>query len=153
MSKLKYEGISSVRLSAGIYALGKLAGAGITLLLLSLATLGLPSSGGIPQGWPVTPAHAVYAYGLVASLVADALQKLLPARPVLAAISAYPLCGLGAGLWLAAEQGGEAWVCAAAGVLVLLVFLLAQSACERVPALLPVFAFVVPLIFLLPGLG
>ncbi|WP_410513243.1 hypothetical protein PaeBR_01860 [Paenibacillus sp. BR2-3] len=149
MNKSNFGGIPSVRLTAGMYALRKLACAGLTFLLLSLFMLWVPESGGKPQGWPVTVPYAVYVYGLTASLAADALLRLLPGSSLSRSLIVYGASGLGAGLWLWTEQGGTWWVCGVAGVLVLLLFRATELAADRAPLLLPVFALFAPLLYLL----
>ncbi|MFC3749310.1 hypothetical protein [Paenibacillus sp. GCM10012306] len=141
--------ITSVRLTAGMYALSKLACAGLLFLLLSLLTLVYPASEGSPgEEWPVSAAYAIYAYGLPAALVADGLLRILRIRLLAVAFVVYAAAGLGAGLWLAAEQGGTPLLCAAAGIIGLLLFRTAQIAVERLPLFLPVFALFVPLLCL-----
>ncbi|MFE4712916.1 hypothetical protein ACFRAM_18720 [Paenibacillus sp. NPDC056722] len=141
--------ITSVRLTAGMYALSKLACAGLSFLLLSLVILAYPTSNGSAgEEWPVSAAYAIYAYGLPAALVADGLLRLLRIRLLALAFVVYAVAGLGAGLWLAAEQGGTPLLCAVAGIIVLLLFRTAQIAVERLPLLLPVFALFVPLLCL-----
>jgi hypothetical protein len=149
MNKIQFNEIPSVRLTAGMYALSKLACAGVTFIILSLLMLWVPESGGKPQGWPVTVPYAVYAYGLTAALVADALIRLLSVRSQVFSLLVYAVSGLGAGLWLFAEQGGTWWWCSLAGVMVLLSFYAAELMTDRVPLLLPVFALFAPLIYLL----
>jgi len=149
MNKSHFSEIPSVRLTAGMYALGKLACAGLTFLLLTIFLLWLPQTGGKPQGWPVSISHAVYGYGLTASLVADALLRLVRGKSFLGGLILYGIVGLGAGLWLSAEQGGTWWLCALIGVLILLLFRATDLAAERAPLLLPVFALIAPLLGLL----
>lgn len=143
------EGVSSVRLNAGMYALSKLSAAGLAFLVLSLLNLPLPVAGS--GGWPVSVAYGLYAYSLAAAIAADGLLKLLRRRErtpsVIAAV--YAAAGFCAGLWMAAEQGGDYWLCGLAGLGALLLFRLAQTAGDRLPGLLPVFALFVPLICLL----
>ncbi|MNN94690.1 hypothetical protein D3C81_2133600 [compost metagenome] len=64
------------------------------------------------------------------------------------ALVLYAVAGFGAGLWLAAEQGGNSFTCGIAGIAALLLFRLAQLAGEHYPLLLPVFALFVPLLCL-----
>ncbi|MDQ0196201.1 hypothetical protein [Paenibacillus wynnii] len=149
MNKTHFDEIPSVRLTAGMYALSKLACAGLTFLLLSLYVLWVPEIEGKPQGWPVTIPYAVYVYGLTASLAADALLRLLSHKTMVLSLTLYGLSGLGAGLWVAAEEGGVWLQCAVAGVLLLVIFYATEVITERTPLLLPVFALFAPLLYLL----
>lgn len=148
MNKLKDYDLPSVRLSAGMYALTKLSAAGLTFMLVSLAMLAFPRTDGVPEGWPASVPYAIYAYGLPAALVSDALLRVFRFASLTPALVLYAACGYGAGVWLAAEQGGDAVTCGIAGIFALLLFRLAQLAGERQPLLLPVFALFVPLICL-----
>jgi hypothetical protein len=141
--------MTSVRLTAGMYALSKLACAGLSFMLLSLLALVFPESWG-QQGddWPVSAAYAIYAYGLPAALVADGLLRLLRVRFLPLAYVVYAAAGAGAGLWVAAEQGGAPLVCVTAGIVGLLLFRTSQVAVNRLPLFLPVFALFVPLLCL-----
>ena len=101
MNKLHNYDISpvpSVRLTAGLYALGKLASAGLTFVLLSLLMLFFPYQDGIPVGWPISVPYAVYAYALPAALVADALLRLLRTESSLLAWPIFAAAGFGAGV-------------------------------------------------------
>ncbi|WP_151735671.1 hypothetical protein [Paenibacillus tengchongensis] len=149
MTKFKEYDHPSVRLSAGLYALAKLSAAGLTFMLLTLAVLWLPVQDGIPEGWPVSVAYAVYAYALPAALLADALLHLLRLPALLPALVVHAAAGFGAGLWLAAEQGAPWLESSLAGIAALLAFRLAELAGERYPLLLPVFALFVPLLCLM----
>lgn len=141
--------ITSVRFNAGMYALGKLAGAGLLFLLLSLLTLIVPeSNGSAGADWPVSAPYAVYAYGLPAALAADGLLRLLRLRALSLSFVFYSAAGLGAGLWLAAEQEGAPLLCAIAGLFGLLLFRIAGIVADRFPLLLPVFALFLPLLCL-----
>ncbi|CAH1213796.1 hypothetical protein PAECIP111892_03909 [Paenibacillus auburnensis] len=148
MNKIKEYDLPSVRLSAGMYALSKLSAAGLTFMLVSLVLLGLPHTDGVPKGWPVSVPYAVYAYGLPAALIADALLRMFRSSSLGPSLVMYAAAGFGAGLWLASEQGGDAQTCALYGIGVLLLFRLAQLSGERYPLLLPVFALFVPLLCL-----
>lgn len=149
MNKIKDYDLPSVRLTAGIYALTKLSAAGLTFMLISLLMLGFPHSGGVPEGWPISVPYAIYAYGLPAALLADALLRMFRSDSIGPALVLYAAAGFAAGLWLASEQGGDALTCSFAGILTLLLFRLAQLAGERHPLMLPVFALFVPLLCLL----
>ncbi|WP_379128052.1 hypothetical protein [Paenibacillus sp. sgz500958] len=149
MNNSHFSDIPSVRLSAGMYALSKLACAGLTFLLLTLFLLWQPENGGKPEGWPISLSHAIYGFGLTASLVADALLRLLRGTTLVRSFILYGIIGLAAGLWLAADQGGIGWQCAIGGVVVLLIFRAAEFAAEKAPLLLPVFALMAPLLALL----
>ena len=149
MNNAEFNGIPSVRLTAGMYALSKLACAGLTFLLISLVFLWVPEAGGKPQGWPVTIPYAVYVYGLTAALVADALLRILSSKSQIVSLTVYGLSGLGAGLWVSAEEGGAWWLCMIAGGLLLLLFYVTELTAERLPLLLPVFALFAPLLYLL----
>lgn len=149
MNKIKEYDLPSVRLSAGMYALAKLSAAGLTFMLLSLLMLFFPHSGGGPEGWPISVPYAIYAYGLPAALIADALLRMFRSSSIGPALVLYAAAGFGAGLWLASEQGGEAMACGLSGIAVLVVFRIAQAAGERYPLLLPVFALFIPLLCLL----
>ncbi|MNC32772.1 hypothetical protein D3C76_110200 [compost metagenome] len=148
MNKIKDYDLPSVRLSAGMYALTKLSAAGLTFMLVSLALLAFPHADGVPEGWPASVPYAIYAYGLPAALVADALLRIFRSVSLGPALVLYAASGYGAGVWLAAEQGGDAVACGIGGIIALLLFRLAQLAGERQPLLLPVFALFVPLICL-----
>lgn len=148
MNKIKEYELPSVRLSAGMYALSKLSAAGLTFMLVSLVLLGFPHTDGVPEGWPVSVPYAVYAYGLPAALIADALLRMFRSSSLGPSLVLYAATGFGAGLWLASEQGGDAQTCALYGIGVLLLFRLAQLSGERYPLLLPVFALFVPLLCL-----
>ncbi|OKP79120.1 hypothetical protein A3842_13020 [Paenibacillus sp. P3E] len=148
MNKIKDYNLPSVRLSAGMYALTKLSAAGLTFMLVSLVMLGFPHTDGIPEGWPTSVPYAIYAYGLPAALVADALLRVFRSTSLVPALLLYAAAGYGAGLWIASEQGGDAVTCGIAGIFALLLFRLAQLAGERQPLLLPVFALFVPLLCL-----
>lgn len=148
MTRTNNTEMASVRLAAGMYALNKLACAGVTFMLVFIVTLALPGSGGIPEGWPISAPHAIYAYGLPAALVADGLLRLLRMTATPLSFAVYAAAGVGAGFWLAAEQGGTPLLCALAGVAGLLLFRAAQTAVDRLPLLLPVFALFVPLLCL-----
>ncbi|WP_340021013.1 hypothetical protein MHI24_18590 [Paenibacillus sp. FSL K6-1096] len=139
---------SSVRLNAGMYALTKLAAAGLTFILVSLFLLLHGYEDGIPAGWPVSVPYAIYAYSLPAAIVADALLRLFRSTSLSPALALYAVAGYGAGLWLASEQGGDALASGLTGLAVLLVFRLAQIAGERYPLLLPLFALFIPLLCL-----
>ncbi|MHA6532321.1 hypothetical protein [Paenibacillus sp. BAC0078] len=148
MNKHKEYDLPSVRLNAGMYALTKLSAAGLTFMLVSLLTLGIPHTDGVPEGWPTSVPYAIYAYGLPMALVADALLRIFRSSSLVPALVVYAAAGYGAGLWLASEQGGDALSSGIAGICVLLLFRLAQLAGERLPLLLPVFALFVPLLCL-----
>ncbi|GGF64785.1 hypothetical protein GCM10010912_07200 [Paenibacillus albidus] len=149
MNKILKSEIPSVRLTSGLYALSKLACAGITFLLLSLLVLFLPDMIGWPEEWPVSAAYAIYAYGLPAALVADLFLRLLRSSSLVLAFLLYAAAGAGAGLWIEAEQGGTLLVSVVAGTLLLLVFRAALILVERLPLLVPVFALFIPLLCLL----
>lgn len=140
------DNISSVRLRAGLYALSKLAGAGLTFTGLALLRLALPHA---DTGWLSSPAYNVYSYALTVSLLADGLLRLLGDRPWPRVPAVYAVAGLTGGLWLALDQGSGWTAGAFSGMALLLFFRLAQLAGERVPELLPVFALFVPLLCLL----
>ncbi|ASA25361.1 hypothetical protein [Paenibacillus donghaensis] len=141
--------VPSVRLTAGLYALGKLASAGLTFVLLSLLMLFFPQQGGIPEGWPISVPYAIYAYGLPAALVADALLRVLRSGSHLLAWPIFAAAGFGAGVWLAAEQGAEMLPWGLGGIAGLLLFRAAQLFVERYPLMMPVFALFIPLLCLL----
>ncbi|WP_150275424.1 hypothetical protein [Paenibacillus tepidiphilus] len=149
MTKFKEYDLPSVRLSAGLYALAKLSAAGLTLMLLTLATLWFPAHDGVPAGWPVSIAYALYAYALPAALLADALAHLLRLTALPLSLLLHAAAGFGAGLWLAAEQSAPWPESGFAGIGTLLLFRLAELVCERYPLLLPVFALFVPLLCLM----
>jgi len=149
MSQTDFNEIPSVRLTAGMYALSKLACAGLTFLLLSVILLWVPETGGKPEGWPITVPYAVYVYALTAALAADLLLRLLSSKSAVVSLTIYGLSGLAAGIWVSAEEGGAWWLCAMSGVLLLLIFYVTELATERVPLLLPVFALFAPLLYLL----
>lgn len=141
--------ITSIRLNAGMYALAKLAGAGLVFLLLSLLTLIVPESNGAPgKDWPVSAPYAVYAYALPAALVADGVLRLLRLRALSLSFLFYAAAGLGAGLWIAEEHEGAMLLCGIASVLGLLVFRVAGIVADRFPLMLPVFALFLPLVCL-----
>jgi hypothetical protein len=148
MNKIKDYDLPSVRLTAGMYALTKLSAAGLTFILVSIFMLGHGHEGGVPDGWPVSVPYAIYAYGLPAAILADALLRMFRSTSLSPALVLYAVAGYGAGLWLASEQGGDAISCGLTGLVVLLLFRLAQVAGERYPLLLPVFALFVPLLCL-----
>lgn len=149
MNKIPDYNIPSVRLSSGLYALTKLASAGLTYVLLTLLMLGFPQTNGIPEGWPISIPYAIYAYGLPAAIVADALVHILRSKARIVTLVVYVAAGFGAGLWLAAEQGAELLLWGLGGVLGLLLLQVTQLGVERSPLLLPVFALFVPLLCLL----
>ncbi|ULO07201.1 hypothetical protein H1230_30455 [Paenibacillus sp. 19GGS1-52] len=149
MNKMNDYDIPSVRLTAGLYALSKLACAGLTFLLISLLLLGFPQSGGIPKGWPISLPYAIYAYGLPTALVADALLRILRSTSQILALFIYAAAGFGAGFWLVAEQGGNSILWGIGGIAGLLLFRIAQLVVERYTLLLPIFALFVPLLCLL----
>jgi hypothetical protein len=149
MNKINDYDISSVRLSSGMYALTKLACAGLTYVLITLLMLGFPQSDGIPEGWPLSIPYAIYAYGLPAALVADVLLRILRSKSPILPLAVYVVTGFGAGLWLAAEQGAEYLLWGLGGVLGLLLLRVTQLGVERFPLLLPVFALFLPLLCLL----
>ncbi|WNS41813.1 hypothetical protein [Paenibacillus sp. MMS20-IR301] len=149
MTKHKDYDLPSVRLSAGMYALTKLSAAGLTFVLISLFMLGHGYENGVPQGWPVSVPYAIYAYGLPAAILADALLRMFRSTSLSPALVLYAVAGFGAGLWLVSEQGGEALASGLAGLVMLLIFRLAQVAGERQPLLLPVFALFIPLLCLI----
>ncbi|NOU83027.1 hypothetical protein GC101_29640 [Paenibacillus sp. LMG 31459] len=140
--------LPSVRLTAGMYALTKLSAAGLTFILVSLFMLGHGYEGGVPDGWPVSVPYAIYAYGLPAAILADALLRMFRSTSLSPALVLYAVAGFGAGLWLASEQGGDAMTSGLAGLVVLLLFRFAQIAGERFPLLLPFFALFIPLLCL-----
>lgn len=148
MTKHKDYDLPSVRLNAGMYALTKLSAAGLTFILVSLFMLFHGYEGGVPEGWPVSVPYAIYAYGLPAAILADALLRMFRSDTLSPALVLYAVAGFGAGLWLASEQGGDAMGCGLAGLAVLLLFRIAQIAGERYPLLLPVFALFIPLLCL-----
>ncbi|MCL6603394.1 MAG: hypothetical protein K6T94_11005 [Paenibacillus sp.] len=149
MNKTHFSEIPSLRLTTGMYALSKLACAGLTFLVLSLFLLWVPESGGKLEGWPVTLPYAVYVYGLTASLIADAFLRLLPRKSLVTSLILYGLSGLAAGLWVSADEGGTWWLYGTVGILLLLLFYAAELATDRAPLLLPVFALFAPLLYLL----
>lgn len=151
MTKIPDYNISSVRLTSGMYALTKLACAGLTFMLISLLMIGFPQSDGVPEGWPISIPYAIYAYGLPAALIADALLHFLrnnsksPVLPLLI----YTVAGFGAGIWLAAEQGADLLLWGIGGILGLLLLRVTGLVVERYPLLLPVFSLFIPLLCLL----
>lgn len=149
MTNNPFSEIPSVRLTAGMYALSKLASAGLAFLLLSLLMLWFPESGGKPQGWPISVPHAVYGYGLAAFLIGDALLRLLPGKSMIRSLAIYAASGLGAGLWVSFELGGSWWQYGIAGILILLLLRMSELFAERVPLLMPVFALFAPLLYVL----
>lgn len=151
MTKFPDYDIPSVRLTSGMYALSKLACAGLTFMLITLLMIGFPQSNGVPEGWPISIPYAIYAYGLPAVLIADALLHLLRNKsksPVFSLII-YTVAGFGAGLWLASEQGVDLLVWGIGGILGLLILRVTGLVVERFPLLLPVFALFIPLLCLL----
>ncbi|ETT30479.1 hypothetical protein C162_32889 [Paenibacillus sp. FSL R7-269] len=148
MNQHKDFNLPSVRLNAGMYALTKLSAAGLTFILISLFMLIHGYENGIPSGWPVSVPYAIYAYGLPAAILADALLRMFRSTSLSPALVLYAIAGYGAGLWLAAEQGGDALVSGLTGLAVLLLFRIAQTAGERFPILLPFFALFIPLVCL-----
>ena len=151
MNKFPEYNIPSVRLTSGLYALTKLAGAGLTFMLITLVMIGFPQSDGIPEGWPISIPYAIYAYGLPAVLVADALLHLLrnKSKSFVLPMVIYAAAGFGAGLWLASEQGAELWLWGVGGIAGLLILRATGLVVERFPLLLPVFALFIPLLCLL----
>lgn len=77
MNKIPGYDVPSVRLTSGLYALTKLASAGLTYVLISLLMLGYSQHDGVPAGWPISIPYAIYAYGLPAALIADVLLRIL----------------------------------------------------------------------------
>ena len=151
MTKIPDYNISSVRLTSGMYALTKLACAGLTFMLISLLMIGFPQSDGVPEGWPISIPYAIYAYGLPAALIADALLHILrnnSKSPVLSLLI-YTVAGFGAGIWLAAEQGADLLLWGIGGILGLLLLRVTGLVVERYPLLLPVFSLFIPLLCLL----
>ncbi|MEK4848507.1 hypothetical protein NST04_01275 [Paenibacillus sp. FSL H7-0756] len=148
MNQHKDFNLPSVRLNAGMYALTKLSAAGLTFILLSLFMLIHGYENGIPSGWPVSVPYAIYAYGLPAAILADALLRMFRSTSLSPSLALYAIAGYGAGLWLAAEQGGDALVSGLTGLAILLLFRIAQIAGERFPILLPFFALFIPLVCL-----
>lgn len=151
MNKIPDYNIPSVRLTSGLYALTKLASIGLAFMLISLLMIGFPQSDGVPEGWPISISYAMYAYGLPAALVADALLHLLRNKsksPVLP-IVIYLVTGFGAGLWLASEQGADLLLWGIGGIVGLLILRVTGLIVERFPLLLPVFALFLPLLCLL----
>jgi hypothetical protein len=149
MNKMNDYDIPSVRLTAGLYALSKLACAGLTFLLISMLLLAFPHSDGVPEGWPISLPYAIYAYGLPVALVADALLRILRSTSHVLALLIYAAAGFGAGLWLVVEQGGDSLLWGIGGIAGLILFRLAQLVVERFTLLLPIFALFVPLLCLL----
>ncbi|WP_025692338.1 hypothetical protein [Paenibacillus zanthoxyli] len=146
MKPVRTNNFSSVRLTAGMYALSKLSAAGLTFTLLGLISLAAPDAA---AGWLASPAYNVYSYALTVSLLADGLLRLTGTGSRAVLLILYVLAGFGAGLWLAHDQG-SGWVNNAfTGIAVLLLFRLTQLAGEHIPELLPVFALFVPLLCLL----
>ncbi|WP_313639846.1 hypothetical protein MHH52_02260 [Paenibacillus sp. FSL K6-0276] len=149
MNKIPDYDIPSIRLTSGMYALTKLACAGLTYVLISLLMLGFPQNNGVPEGWPLSVPYAIYAYGLPAALVADVLLRILRTTSPVVSLVVYVAAGFGAGLWLAAEQGAELLLWGLGGILGLLLLRVTQLGVERSPLLLPVFALFLPLLCLL----
>lgn len=149
MNKIPGYDIPSVRLTSGLYALTKLASAGLTYVLISLLMLGYSQHDGVPAGWPISIPYAIYAYGLPAALIADVLLRILRTTSPIVSLVIYVAAGFGAGLWLALEHGANLLVWGLAGVLGLLLLRVTQLVAERFHLLLPVFALFLPLACLL----
>jgi hypothetical protein len=148
MNKIPDYNIPSVRLTSGMYALTKLACAGLTYMLISLLLLGFPQHDGVPAGWPISIPYAIYAYGLPATLVVDGLLRILRSTSRVLPLVVYVTVGFGAGLWLALEQNVEFILWGFGGITGLLLLRVTQLGVERFPLLLPVFALFVPLLCL-----
>lgn len=149
MNKIPGYDIPSVRLTSGIYALTKLASAGLTYALISLLMLGYTHHDGVPAGWPISVPYAVYAYGLPAAVIADVLLRIFRSASPILDLAVYVAAGFGAGLWLAAEQDANLLIWGLAGILGLLLLRVAQVVAERYHLFLPVFALFLPLLCLL----
>jgi len=140
---------SSGRMDVGLYALNKLASAGVVLLLLTVIGQVWPAGTEKPAellGLSMEQKEWVYGYALIASLVADALLSLLPKRAKSLQIVLYAAVGFG---FFALFNGGspdQLWIRAVLGAVTLLLFLWGKYAFPAHSLITPVFAIAVPLL-------
>ena len=142
------------RLDFGYYVLNKLACSGLAFLLIILAvhawddwTRAQPS---LFDTLPVPPAHFVYGYAMPASIAADLLIAIL--RPIsrFKQILLYAVSGISCMAFLPRTSGElvaqNVSGALAAGVLVLAVFYVGKLLFSKQPLLLPLFAWIIPII-------
>lgn len=142
------------RLDIGYYALNKLACSGLAFLLIILAvhawddwTSAQPS---LFDTFPVPPAHFVYGYAMLASIAADLIIVILRPLSRFKQFLLYAVSGISCMAFLprtsdelVTQHVGVALV---AGVIVLAIYYGGKLLFSRQPLLLPLFAWIIPII-------
>ncbi|MBJ9989995.1 hypothetical protein BK138_21410 [Paenibacillus rhizosphaerae] len=142
----------SSRLKSGLYALNKLASAGLTLLLLVILSGMLPLQDQLPLAsdtdLPIPLSYWVYGYAMTASILADFVLYVLPPLSRDKQISIYAAAGFLCfyALYVHDAAGTDHIASTVAGMCTVLLFYVGKKLFVRDSLITLIFALLVPLL-------